>query len=205
MKKQSEYNKLETYLDSFSVLGNKATAEITSRFQVEKFKKKTLLIKQDDLCNELYFIIKGSCRYFHFKKRKEVTHWFGFEGSFFTSFQSFTTGDPSCEYIQLTEKSTLLKITKSDLHDLYEKYPEWQTLGRLIVENYARMLMERITCLQIFNATQKYIHLFKTEPRILQRMPIIYIASYLGIAPDTLSRIRSRIFQKPDKDQENST
>ena len=184
---------LTAYLRSFSELTLSAEEEVVRYFQRVKFSKNIFLTKQDEVCNELYFIVNGSCRCYHIKKRRQITHWFAFEDSFVTGFQSFTSREPSFEYLQLMENSSLLKINYRDLMRLYNKYPEWQTLGRLVIEEHTRQLMSRITAFQTLDATQRYIQLFKTEPRILQRVPVTHIASYLGVAPDTLSRIRSQI------------
>ena len=184
---------LIAYLRSFSKLSPLAEGEVVKRFQRVRSPKNAFLTKKDEVCDNLYFIIKGSCRCYHIKKRKQITHWFSFEGSFITGFQSFTSRQPSHEYVQLMENSSLLRIDHQDLMYLYAHYPGWQTVGRLMVEEYSRRLMDRITSFQTLDATQRYIQLFKTEPRILQRIPVIHIASYLGVAPDTLSRIRSQI------------
>lgn len=184
---------LTAYLNRVSGLSFTATYDVTKHFRRVRLPKNALLTQQGEVCSELYFIVNGSCRCYHIKKRKQFTHWFAFEESFLTGFQSFTSRQPNREYLQLMEDSSLLRISHSDLMRLYAQHPEWQTMGRLIVEDYSRRLMNRVTTFQTLDATQRYIQLFKTEPRILQRVPVVHIASYLGVAPDTLSRIRSQI------------
>ena len=172
-----QYHTLATYLRGFSGPNSPSEEEIAEHFQKVKFPKNTLLVEKNDVCDNLYFIISGSCRCYHIKRRRQVTHWFAFENSFITGFQSFTTRKPSPEYLQLMEDSLLLKISYQELIMLYARSPKWQITGRLAVEDYARQLASRITAFQTLNATQRYIQLFKTEPRILQRVPVIHIAS----------------------------
>lgn len=190
---ESPFEKLYGYFDQYLHLGAAARQEIERSFKLERIAKNTLLIRPGEVENDVGFLAQGSCRYYHFKNRKEITHWFGFEGMLVTSFHSLTTQEPSTEYIRFTEKSLLLVIPRHDLLELVLKYPEWQRLSALIVEDYARRLMKRITTFQTLSATQKYLQLLQFEPLIVQKMPLGAIASYLNITQETLSRIRSQI------------
>jgi CRP-like cAMP-binding protein len=187
------YLSLSDYLRTFLAFSPEAESEIRNKFQFRKQAKGFFFSKKDEVCQEVYFLVKGACRYFHFKENKEITHWFGFEGSFVTSFYSFTTQQPSFESIQLIEPGILLSISYCDLIALYSRYHDWERAGRLVVEEYARRLMGRLTSLQALTAIQRYALLFQQEPRILQRIPLGHVSSYLGMSQETLSRVRAQI------------
>jgi CRP-like cAMP-binding protein len=90
----------------------------------------------------------------------------------------------------MLEKGHLLSIHKDDLLRLYDEFHQWDRLGRLVLDDYSRRLLERITTFQTLAATQRYLMLLENEPRINQRVPRGYISSYLDISQDTFSRIR---------------
>lgn len=141
----------------------------------------------------MYFLEKGCVRGYYNLDGKEVTYWFGFEHSFVTSFYSFISRKPAFENIQLIEDCTVLAISYDDLQKLYDKYPEIERLVRIINENYYVRLEERFVAAQFKTAKERYAGLLDFSPHILQRMPLGYIASYLGISQETLSRIRGKI------------
>jgi CRP-like cAMP-binding protein len=122
-----------------------------------------------------------------------VTHWFSLAPDFFTSFHSFITLKPAVENIQLMEASVLWSISKEQLSGLMQKYHEIERLVRIAYEGYYIRLEERFVNAQFKTATERYLDLLEQSPHILDRVPLGYIASYLGISQETLSRIRSRI------------
>ncbi|HEY8937034.1 MAG TPA: Crp/Fnr family transcriptional regulator, partial [Cyclobacteriaceae bacterium] len=124
---------------------------------------------------------------------KEVTYWFGFENTFVTSFYSFITKKPSVENIQLIEDCILWSISYENVHKLYDQHPDIERLGRIMNERYYVMLEERFVSNHFKEAKERYENLMVTSPHILQRIPLGYIASYLGISQETLSRIRSKV------------
>ena len=124
---------------------------------------------------------------------KEITHWFGFENDFVTSFHSFITQKPAVENIQLLEGSILWAISKETLSGLFNKHHEIERLVRIVYEKYYIRLEERFVNAQFKTATERYENLLLQTPHILERMPLGHIASYLGISQETLSRIRSKL------------
>ena len=130
--------------------------------------------------------------YYHLEE-KEITHWFAFEQDFVTSFHSFITGDASVENIQLMEGSILWSISKEKLSHLMNVYAEVERLVRIIYEKYYIRLEERYVNAQFKTATERYVDILKQNPQILERVSLGYVASYLGISQETLSRIRSKL------------
>lgn len=187
------YEQLKSYLDGFLRLSDSAGNEIERNFKVQKFPKGKLIVKAGKIIDQVHFVVKGCFRYYHIKGQKTITYWFEFENFFITSLCSFTTGKPSREYIEALEDSVVLSIANKDLRKLHDHYHEFERLSRLITEDYARRLQNRILGLQIPKATLRYLHLMKTEPQVIKRVPLSYISSYLNISQETLSRIRASI------------
>lgn len=150
------------------------------------------LIKESKTCCRLYFLESGALRGFYNYEGKEITHWFAFENDFVTSFHSFITGQPAVENIQLLEGSILWTIAKDKLTELMNQHHEIERLVRIAYEKYYLRLEERFVNAQFRTARERYQSLLQQTPHILDRVPLGHIAAYLGITPETLSRIRSR-------------
>jgi CRP-like cAMP-binding protein len=150
-------------------------------------------VQEGQVCRHLYFLEKGSVRGFYNIDGKDVSQWFGFDNDFVTSFRSFITRTAAKEYIQVVEDSVLWIISKENLEELLFKYPDLEKLLRLIYEHYYIRLEERYSNAHFKTATERYEDLVNYSPHIIQRMPLGYIASYLGISAETLSRIRNKI------------
>jgi len=136
---------------------------------------------------------KGAIRGYFLQDGKEVTYWFAFENDFFTSFHSFITRSAAVENIQFLEGSIVWRISKEQLESLLERFPELEKLLRIIYEQYYIRLEERFVNAQFSTATERYKGLLLQSPHIAARIPLGYIASYLGISQETLSRIRARL------------
>ena len=156
------------------------------------FAKNALLLTEGKRCRHLYFLEGGALRGYYNLEGKEVTHWFAFAQDFVTSFHSFITEKPAVENIQLLEESRLWAISKESLNGLMSRYHEIERLVRIAYENYYIRLEERFVNAQFKTATERYQELLLQSPHILEKVPLGFIASYLGISPETLSRIRSK-------------
>jgi CRP-like cAMP-binding protein len=152
--------------------------------------KHDLLLKEGKTCRHLYFLESGAIRGYYNLEGKEVTHWFAFAPEFVTSFHSFITASPSVENIQLLEGSVLYSISKEKLDALLNRHPDAERLLRMAYEKYYIRLEERFVNAQFKTAKERYSELLQQTPHIIERVPLGYIASYLGISAETLSRIR---------------
>jgi len=180
------------HIQQYCELGKATTKSLSAALQKVELLKGELLITEGKICHSLYFLEKGCLRGFYNLDGKEVTYWFAFENNFVTSFFSFITRKPGMENIQLMEDCTLWAITHQHLQELYSKHADMERLGRIMHERYYVMLEERFVNNHFKEARERYEHLLTTAPHILQRVPLGYIASYLGITQETLSRIRNK-------------
>ncbi len=179
-------------ITEFHQLSPRAVAVLEKNLLEVQMEKSEYIIREGKVCQHLYFLDRGLVRGFYNVDGKELTHWFGFENDFITSFHSFITGEPSLENIQPLEPCTLWMIEKSKLEKLYEENHDIERLVRIAYEKYYIRLEERYVKSQFKTAAQLYEELVNNSPHILQRVPLGYIASYLGISQETLSRIRSK-------------
>lgn len=184
---------LLNHIASFHRLSEEAQQALQACFEEITLSKNEYLLQERQVCRHLYFLEKGALRGFYNLDGKEVTHWFGFENDFVTSFHSFITGESSVENIQLMEGSILWAISKDQLTDLFNRYHEIERLVRIAYEKYYIRLEERYVNAQFKTAGERYENLLQQSPHILERVPLGYIASYLGISQETLSRVRGRL------------
>ena len=184
---------LLTHLRNYHRLSADAEIAIADCFTPVTLGRNEYLLNEGRICRHLYFLEKGALRGFYNLDDKEVTHWFGFENDFVTSFHSFTTNEPAVENIQLVEGSVLWAISKDTLTELFNRFHEIERLVRIAYEKYYIRLEERFVNAQFKTAAERYEQLLQQTPHILERVPLGQVASYLGISQETLSRIRSRL------------
>ncbi|UIR57860.1 Crp/Fnr family transcriptional regulator [Sphingobacterium sp. SRCM116780] len=166
---------------------------IISNTYLIKVKKKNILLNIDQIQKSIYFIIKGAVRsYYVDSLGKDTTSWLLFEGDLAISVYSFFSQKRSFEVLETLEDSVLLVLNYADLMHLYQSFPEFNYIGRVLTETYYIKGEEKANELRIFSATERYQHLIAKQPNIVARIPLGIISSYLGITQSTLSRIRAK-------------
>ena len=183
---------LLSHITNYAPLSTQAQHALQDCFEKITIAKNEFLLTQGQVCRHLYFLEKGALRGFYNLDGKEITHWFGFEKDFVTSFHSFITQEAAVENIQLLEGSILWAISKETLTQLFNQHHEIERLMRIAYEKYYIRLEERFVNAQFKTASERYENLLQQTPHIIERVPLGYIASYLGISQETLSRIRSK-------------
>ncbi len=165
---------------------------IVPLLKVVKLKKGTYFIKDGQVCHQIGFLYQGILRVFHLVNGKEFSSYFNFasRNPIVSAFESFLLQSPSSENIHALEDSVVITITFAQLQSLYEQSPRIQKLGRLMAEQNYLLAMERIKSLQFHSATDRYSALLKIYPQLINKIPHHYVASYLGVTPESLSRIR---------------
>ncbi len=163
--------------------------EKTSYRQVRKGK---MLVRSGEVCHHLYFIRKGAVRGFIKEEEKDITTWISIENEVVTSISGLNDQAPSVENIQVIEHADLLIITHSDLETLYNKYLEFNVVGRKLLQRYYQDAERRAYIARVPGTENKYQHFVKNYPHLINRVPIKYIASFLGVTLETLSRVRKK-------------
>jgi CRP-like cAMP-binding protein len=179
------------YLCLFVPLGKAEKESFLSIGEVIKLKKGTKFITSEEISDYVYFIWRGSIRGFYRHNEKEVTSWFAFKNEVITALPSFTLKIPSHDNFEVLENSILLKISREELHIRYDNYHKIERIGRLIVERYFAIMAEQLYQQYFMNA-QERLDLFAARFGDNQlAIPLKYVASYLGITQETLSRLRN--------------
>ena len=165
-------------------------------FIVKHYKKGEYLLKADDLCDYVGFVDKGFFTFFYLIEGVQHIRGFFFPNEFISNYSCFLLENKSKFNIQALEDSSVTLIHRDALFRLYEKLPKVQELSRNIVENLYIEVSEKYESFFLKTAEERYLELISSRPTIIQRIPQYMIASYLGITPEGLSRIRKRLAKK---------
>jgi CRP-like cAMP-binding protein len=153
-------------------------------------------LEAGQVCNWVGFIIKGLTKTSYIRDGQDVVADFANASMFVTEYASFVSQRPSKMSIQALEDCRVLGMSYASLQQLYSLGPNAERMGRLIAEWLYVAFLERVMSLQVESPEERY-HLFTEQyPQLMQRIPLYMIASYLGITPESLSRIRARIARR---------
>ena len=185
------YSKLSSLISSYIDIKEKDTDLIKSFFKYESAAKGVSLIEAGKPTDKVFFVLSGYLRYFKVIDSGEelVIHLYA-PDNFATSLNSFFLGKKSDEILQTITDCEFLYISKLDLEKLYSINCKWEGFGRKLMESFLIEKEERIIDQLSLTAHARYLKLIKNQPDIIQNVPIKYIASFIGIQPESLSRIR---------------
>ena len=161
--------------------------------------KGKFLIKPNQEDPALYVIMKGVIRAYIKEQGKEITTWINEEGEVVGSIRSLGLSAPPQEYLQALEHTSLVAIPYTLIEYLYANFAEANIVGRLLLEDNYRGAEERAYICRIPSAEKRYLRFMDTQPGIMSRVPLKYIASYLGMTNETISRIRRGLMEKKIK------
>jgi len=186
---------LHNYLKQFPHYTPQVFQEILPFLYVKNIEQGGYFLRDGKICQEIGFVEKGLLRLYYLNEGKEITNCFCKENTITTSYSSLITRKESDIAIQAIEPTELIVFSFTALQKLYEKNLFWQQLGRLAAESefittecHHRLLRDR-------SAIDRYKQILEENPELLQRVPLNYLATYLQIRPETLSRIRKKISQ----------
>lgn len=184
------------FLSNFEMLTQEEIEIIAKDTHVKEFKKGVILLTEGAICRECYSVIKGCVREYIMKDGEEKTTAFFTEGDAIASFTSTTNNLPSKHYLVCVEDS-LLTVSNQDLErKMCEKIPRLESIIRLEVEKHAGKEHDHITAFISSSPEERYLDLQEKRPNLFNRIPQHQIASYLGIKPESLSRIKKRLITK---------
>jgi CRP-like cAMP-binding protein len=160
-------------------------------------RKRKMILKEGTICEHIYFVIRGAVRGFVREGHRDITTWITIEDQLVSSILSLSQRNPSTENIQALENCELLVMTLDDLETLYQEFPESNTLARKLLQLYYAEAERRAFIARLTKAENKYRHFLLHHQHLSNRIPLKYIASYLGMTLETLSRVRKRFSSKP--------
>jgi CRP-like cAMP-binding protein len=213
MKVRMQQKKLIKDLQDNSTLeGQKAIAEFIRRMvnmsdtdiellfpilQYRQVKKNDFLLREGEVCKNVYFLTEGFFRMFYIDyDGNEINYRFTWKNNFFVDFQSFLLQKASHFYWQAMQDAKLLVLSNTDINKLYTASPTWNNFGRLIAESVYLQLNERVEMLLFMTPEERYKYLLDTQPQLFENVSQFHLSSYLGVKPESLSRLRKRLLKK---------
>lgn len=185
-------NALVQHIRKFITLSDQEAAIALTYFEMETFKKKQLLLKEGQICNKQYFIIKGCIRfYINNNKGTEQTIQFGIENWWITDYLSFQYQNPTLFNIQAIENVEMLSIDRKSFDELLDRIPKLEKYFRLVIQKSFGASQVRISYLFTMSAEERFHHMNGMFPEFIQRVPQYMIASYLDFSPEFMSKIRA--------------
>lgn len=182
-----------TRLKKLSGLTDKEINIVQSRFTEQKIDKKTVILKAGEIATSAYYIIKGCMRVYYDKDGTQISAYFFTEDMFTNACESFIGQKPSRHFIEAAEDCEVLSISYNELETLYTNFPKASGFFRKIMEERFEAIHHSFTSQILDTPEERYINFRKNNPSLLNRIPQHQIATFLGITPISLSRIRSRI------------
>lgn len=181
---------LRTALSTYSSLENEVWEEFEHFFIEKSIAKNEMIWENGEVCKHLVFIVKGAVRSFSMAHGNELTNNFYFDSDLFYDDYSFISQKPCFNNYQALEDTDLLLIPRSALYLMFNKYKSFERLGRIVVECRYIELYESMTRMSNQSAGENYRYLMEHAKKVIQRVPLKMVASYLNITPEHLSRIR---------------
>jgi len=186
------HSPLVDYFQHIAPLSQEVVREIDQNTFPFFLQKKKMLMKPGSSTDNFYFIVKGVIHGFIREDGKQITTWINEENEIVGSIRTLGTNNLCQEYLQALEDCELVIIPVAFTEFLFNTFPETNIIGRRLWEYNYRGAEERAYISRITSAEKKYLHFLKTQSNLLNRISLKYIASYLGMTLETLSRIRSK-------------
>lgn len=184
--------KLLDRLNAFHKMDEELAEKVRSVTQISTYPKKAFLLRDGQVCDKACMVVDGLARAYYVNEDKDITSRFMDEGFIITSWISYYHQQPGDEFIEALEDTTLACIHYRDIQDLYKKYPEFNIIGRKQTEYSLYQAELRTRMLRKHTAEEKYMFFLENHPDMMKRVSLKYIATYLGMNEETLSRIRSK-------------
>lgn len=184
---------LQHYIVSyFDALPSQQLDQISSEFEMQVLKKGEFLCQAGDRCKKMAFVQSGLMRMYLLVDGKEVTQWISTPGYFAVDIASFIFGVPAKLNIQALVDTEVHTITANRYQSLHLKIPKWQEIEKTFLIKCFSLMEDRIIRLLSLSAEDRYNQLFEQNSELFNQVPLQYIASMLGMTPETFSRIRKK-------------
>jgi len=170
--------------------------EFAAPFQLQTLKTDDYFAKEGEPCHRIGFILKGMIRHFYINDETETTRWVSLEGEFIAALGSFILQKPSNHYLQAIAPTEILVISKSDFDRIYQTNKMVQQLWLRMIEMTCLGFEDRVYQQLSADAEKRYLYMMKVWPQIIKNVPQKYIASMMGIKPESLSRLRAKLTEQ---------
>lgn len=184
---------LQNFMAQFGELTEEEQQQIANNLIVEAYPKGKLLVKAGDVCRYCYFVLEGCLRQYKLADDTEITIQFYTEREAAVDFNSYVNQVKSESYLVCLEDTIVIEGNLEQETDMYERFPKLQQITRAMMEQDFGKMQEQFSRFIASNAEERYVYLLNNRPDLLQRVPLQYLASYIGVTPESLSRIRKRI------------
>jgi CRP-like cAMP-binding protein len=181
------------YFEKFVDLNDYLWSLFTDKIEYVEYEKGETILKQGEVENYVYILESGAVRLFIPQEDNDITFGFAFQGHFFSAYDSFIFRSPCAYQIETLTEVKLQRMSYENLNNLFDNISEGNSIGRKMAETFFVGKQKRELSLLTKTAEERYYSLFKNQPQLIQEIPLKYIASYIGITPQGLSRIRARI------------
>ncbi|MFC4096830.1 Crp/Fnr family transcriptional regulator [Euzebyella saccharophila] len=185
--------RIKELFEKISEVPDEDWAFFMTRVEKKTFSKKAAIIKKGEIENYITYIEKGSMRYYIPKETDDITFGFRHQDQFSSAYDSFVTRRPSKYTIEAMEDCILWCVDYHSLQQVYDRTRVGNTIGRLIAEHNLVLKWNRELSFLDQSAEERYLDIFNNRPELIQKVPLKYLASYIGVTPQALSRIRKRI------------
>lgn len=183
---------ISRYLD----LSNDEATAFAEYIPIKTFNKGYILLREGQVSRDSYFVIQGCLRKYYIMNGEEKTTEFYVEDNSVASLQSYKNKTPANHYFECVEESRLAVLSYDKEQELFKRVPKYEALCRMSMENDFGEQQEALAKFIMSSPEERYKNLVDTRPDLLQRIPQYHLASYLGVKPESLSRIRKRIAGK---------
>ncbi len=189
-------NSLLNNIQSLIRISDQEKEIISTLFKEKTYKKGDFFLAEGQICKQVGFLTKGLMRYYINHDGEEKTYAFSQEDQYICNYESFLPQKPSSKIIQALEDSDVLVISHSDLQRLYANVREGERYGRIAVEAVFLQMLKDINSFYTETPEVRYEGFINNHPDLQQRISQYHIASFVGVKPQSLSRIRKRIFNR---------
>ncbi|HEY3402182.1 MAG TPA: Crp/Fnr family transcriptional regulator [Ohtaekwangia sp.] len=186
-------NELKSFLTQFNSFSPEEVEAIIESMAVKAFPKGAILLREDELTSTCYFIVKGCIRQYQLLDGEEKTIAFFTEHQPVISYSSYLERTPSQYTYQCIEDCELVAGTRESEQKLHKQFPRLEFMTQIVLQKDYQAVQNQLATMINLSAEERYQNLIETRPELLLRVPLQYIASYLGITPESFSRIRKRV------------
>ncbi|HRW63826.1 MAG TPA: Crp/Fnr family transcriptional regulator [Bacteroidales bacterium] len=189
----NQFSHLSNFINRFVVFSDDELNKISNYIELKHLKRNDIFIQEGEIANKIAFTNSGYLRVYYYVDGEEVTRDITPLHTFATALPSFISQTPSFEVISAITDCELIVITKEDLEHLYDNFPKWERLGRRIIEEMFVESQRRIYSFITETAEIRYKKLLQQYPEMIRDVPLKFIADFLGIKLQSLSRLRKNI------------